>query len=179
MKTIVKILWLIFITCIATMAALMAVSTLTGCKTTKHVNREAVTVESKTEKEVKKDSTGQTEIDWSRFVESQTTVTETIDTTVTVTVPIGDSWVTVDVPVKKHRKTEKQEYAQESQKTTQQSEVTSSEKQKEEKSSELQSIGKDVERSQFPWWIIAPLLVILVVLIVTRKIWIRLIKSKL
>lgn len=181
MKTVVKVLWFIFIASIAIMAGLMVVSGLSGCKTTKQVNKQAVKVESCAERQSEKDSTGRTETILDRFVQSQTTITEAIDTVVRVLVPVPDTaggtkWVPVDVPVKKHKKTEKQEYAKEQQKTTQQSSVSSSEKEKEKKSDETETLAKDVKRTQFPWWIIAPVVVIIVVLIATIKIFIRMIK---
>jgi hypothetical protein len=184
MKTVVKVLWFIFIASIAIMAGLMVVSGLTGCKTTKQVNKQAVKVESNTERQSEKDSTGRTETILDRYVQSQTTFIETIDTVVRVMVPVPDTagvtqWIPFDVPVIKHKRTEKKEYAKEQQKTTRQAAVSSSEKEKEQKSDATETVTKDVQRLQFPWWIIAPVVVIIVVLIATRKIWRRMIGPRL
>ena len=182
MKTVVKVLWFIFIASIAIMAGLMVVSGLTGCKTTKQVNKQAVKVESSAERQSEKDSTGRTETVLDRFVQSQTTITEMIDTVVRVMVPVPDTaggtkWVPVDVPVKKHKKTEKQEYAKEQQKATRQSSVSSSEKEKEKKSDESEVLVKDVKRTQFPWWIITAIVSGSIFMFLTRKTWIRWIRD--
>lgn len=184
MKTVVKVLWFIFIASIAIMAGLMVVSGLTGCKTTKQVNKQAVKVESSAERQSEKDSTGRTETTLDRYVQSQTTFIETIDTVVRVMVPVPDTagvtqWVPVDVPVKKHKRTEKKEYAKEQQKTTRQASVSYSEKEKEKKSDESETLAKDVRRTQFPWWIIAPVVVIILVLIASKIIGGRMIKPRL